>query len=501
MLFRSAMNILNSGKSNLFLSKNFIDIDDSFIGIMGVFALLDLPAVSTEHGFHTTEGRSAELKAATNLILFKKEIKESNNDFNKEILVAQRYSIEDEEEVDYKIQEFLVNKVYRGKVIISNASSKKLNLDLLIQIPQGSLPLGNSLYQRSYSLTINPYTIIDKTYNFYFPNPGKFKHYPANVSVNSVVIAKATTETLIVVEKRTKIDHKNFKDIVSTNNHNLIIKYLRENPIDGIKEFSWDYLYWMLKDKTFFDLLANLMKEQHRYDDTLWSYSLLHKHREDMIIEYLNSDNRLKSQCGYYFDSGLLKVRPCDSDMWHLDYYPLINPRAHKNLALVNNNQPLILNEEFYKTYKRFIIYLLEKPKLDLYDKINLAYYFILQDRINEAISVFSQIDFDTEISIGTKLKLQYDYMDAYLDFYRGAPEYNRARNIVLNYINHPISSWRLLFIDMDQQLKEYDGLEIEEKLDIEEEERKERSQKKLLKSEPQFDISLNNKEIGRAHV
>ena len=49
-----AMNILNSGKSNLFLSKNFIDIDDSFIGIMGVFALLDLPISLIVIGFMLT---------------------------------------------------------------------------------------------------------------------------------------------------------------------------------------------------------------------------------------------------------------------------------------------------------------------------------------------------------------------------------------------------------------------------------------------------------------
>ena len=484
-----------SDKPKPFLNKDFVNVCNNFTGVMGVLSLLDLPPISLEHGFRTTEGRSAELKAASNLIIFKKEIKECPSDIRKDILVAQRYINSSNEKDDSKIEEFLVNQVYETSVIITNISSKKLDFDLLIQIPEGSLPVGPSPYQTSYPIALENYKTTSKSYKFYFPSPGKFKHFPANISIDSTVVAKATTEILNVVIEKSKISYENFREVVSTGDYDLIIKFLKEKPLDGIKEFSWNDLYWLLKDRKFFDMIVKLLKEQYRFEQIVWSYSIFHKHREDLVIEYLNYFEHIKKNCGYYFDSKLLSVRPINSGMWHLDYFPLVNPRAHKNIkSSTSEVQPMILNENLYQTYKRFILYLIEKPIWDLSDKVNLSYYLILQDRVTEAIAVFSKIT-EAEIKEKDNLKLQYDYMSAYLDFYSGAPEFKNARKIVASYLNYPVISWRLLFLDIDQQLKEYDGASIEESLE-EEEERKERTQKKPIKEEPQLDISLVGKEL-----
>jgi len=476
-----------------FLSSNFIYTCNNLTEIMAALAMLDLPFVSPEHGYRTTEGRSVELKAANNLIIFNKEVKETKEDISNNVLVAQKYVSTDNRNDDSKIEEFLVNRVYEGQVIITNISSKKLDFDLLIQIPQGALPLGSSPYQKSYPITLKEYVTTLKTYLFYFPNVGKYKHSPASVSMNSVVIAKAPTEVLNVVTEKTKISHENFRDVVSTGNYELIIKFLKDRPIEGIKEFNWDDVLWLAKDPEFFYPFIKLMKMQHRFEHTFWSYSLFHKGSEELVIDFLNAQKHLKRQCGYYFDSKLFTVRPIDSGIRHLDYYPLVNPRAHKNLAnTIDNPQPMILNEQFYETYKAFILYLIEKPEWDLIDNMNLIHYLILQDRVTEAIQRFNKIKERPKET----LKLQYDYTAAYLDFYTGAPEFKKAREIVAEYIKYPVLSWRLLFADIDQQLKEYDGVVIDEKMEIDEEERKERSQKKELESEAQLDISLDGKEL-----
>ena len=305
----------------------------------------------------------------------------------------------------------------------------------------------------------------------------------------------------VVVEK-SKISEENFREIVCTGNHDYILKFLKQKPIDTIMGFSWNDVYWMLpQSESFYNALLNLFKEQARYDPVVWSYSLLYKNDESTISEYLNSIEYYKSSIGFYFDSSLVSVRPIDSNIAHLDYYPLMNPRAHKISAFSTSahggTQKLILNTSLYNTYQKFIFYLIEKKDWDIIDKMNLVYYLILQDRIKEALNVYGRINADKEIGAEGTLRLQYDYMSAYLDFYTGGPEFKIARKIVDSYINYPVITWRLMFLDMDQQLKEYDGQETEEIPETTQEERKDvGGKRKAISVEPQLSVVLDGKDL-----
>mmetsp|Transcript_24060 Transcript_24060/g.21084 ORF Transcript_24060/g.21084 Transcript_24060/m.21084 type:complete len:105 (+) Transcript_24060:2812-3126(+) len=54
--------------------------------------------------------------------------------------------------------------------------------------------------------------------------------------------------------------------------------------------------------------------------------------------------------------------------------------------------------------------------------------------------------------------QLQYDYFAAYLDFYTGSPDFKIAREVSARYKDYPILSWRSLFVDVANQLAEFDG-------------------------------------------
>ena len=85
-----------------------------------------------------------------------------------------------------------------------------------------------------------------------------------------------------------------------------------------------------------------------------------------------------------------------------------------------------------------------------------LVYYLQLQDRIKEAISLFKTITPPEDLG---SLKVQYDYCQAYFDFFTGAEEnYLVARRIVQQYDNFPIRQWRMMFLAILDQLNEYDG-------------------------------------------
>ena len=54
---------------------------------------------------------------------------------------------------------------------------------------------------------------------------------------------------------------------------------------------------------------------------------------------------------------------------------------------------------------------------------------------------------------------MQYDYLNAYFDFFGDSSEgYKLARTIVRKYEDYPVSSWRLMFLEILEQLNEYDG-------------------------------------------
>ena len=144
-----------------------------------------------------------------------------------------------------------------------------------------------------------------------------------------------------------------------------------------------------------------------------------------------------------------------------LEYNPMINARAHK---IGQSGRHQILNKTFRETYDKFLTGKAIKPVLSFEDKMVFVYYLQLQDRINEAIELFEtfeapQPDPDDTAGKMSTLLMQYDYLSAYFDFFTGADDgYKRARRIVQDYDNHPVSHWRMMFMAIQDQLDEFDG-------------------------------------------
>ena len=71
---------------------------------------------------------------------------------------------------------------------------------MLLQIPQGALPVQNGFYTRGFPVRLEPYATRTMEYFFYFPEPGSFAHYPVHVAQNEEVIARAEAFVFNVVE-------------------------------------------------------------------------------------------------------------------------------------------------------------------------------------------------------------------------------------------------------------------------------------------------------------
>ena len=121
-----------------------------------------------------------------------------------------------------------------------------------------------------------------------------------------------------------------------------------------------------------------------------------------------------------------------------------------------------------------------------------------LQDRVSEAIQLFKTVPLEALPEDGT-LCIQHDYMSAYFDFFTGQEQgFKVARRIVQKYEEYPILAWRMPFLDILDQLNEYDGeidMDEEEKLgDMGEEQRKQKI-KKLIKKVPSLTFEISEKD------
>jgi len=102
----------------------------------------------------------------------------------------------------------------------------------------------------------------------------------------------------------------------------------------------------------------------------------------------------------------------------------------------MDESKSKILNLEFRKSYSNFLRYLLQVKQKKEHHYLTLCYYFILQDRIEEAVAQFAHLNKNCD---KIEHQLQYDYMAAYLDMSVGYPIFAQARKISKKYLDYPI--------------------------------------------------------------
>ncbi len=68
---------------------------------------------------------------------------------------------------------------------------------------------------------------------FYFPKTGIYKHFPTNVSVDRLVVAKAPPTTLKVQRSQTRVNEDDFDDILATGSIPNILNFMRTKNIQS----------------------------------------------------------------------------------------------------------------------------------------------------------------------------------------------------------------------------------------------------------------------------
>ncbi|MBE2287260.1 MAG: hypothetical protein IAE77_27650 [Prosthecobacter sp.] len=476
-----------AGSKGGFVSPNFAEACHSFPEMMLALAVLDLPFEAPKH---TTKAENGQFTftAGGPCILFHKEIKPVDGDKSAQgqLLVSQsffrqgdRYRMEGNEKFEkYVTDEFLTGVTYGANVVVTNPTSSRVKAAVLLQIPQGALPILGSKATDSKQVRLEPYTTQTFEYHFYFPAVSakagvKFAHFPVNVGG-----AAAKPMEFNVVAKLTQVDKASWDYVSQNSTEAEVFAFLEQNNLEAL---DLERVAWRCKQGDFYQKLVGFMNQHHVGNDAVFSYAFLHNDAA-MLGQLLKDDDGY----GPYFASKLLTIEPIELRSYeHLEYSPLVNQRAHRLGSEWRIANPAVLQQ-----YTQLLTALAHKPQLDAMDSMSVVYHLFLQDRVEEALARFKAID-------ATKLptRLQHDYFQCYAAFYEG--DVAAARGVASKRLagSELPPRWKTLFSDVLTQTDEIDGKATKPEKPNQPD--REAQQGALTATEPGFDFKVEKQTIS----
>jgi hypothetical protein len=154
--------ILKEKKYKDFLSKYILYDVDNICELIWIISIFDLPIQSIKHEYKRNESnnRMIIITPNSNLLLFTKEICEAKIELNNKLLISQNlinvshpnsYGTDDENNI-------MIGDTYNHEIILTNISNKKLDFDIFVQIPEGSVPLNKTYYTETHRILLDSFS-------------------------------------------------------------------------------------------------------------------------------------------------------------------------------------------------------------------------------------------------------------------------------------------------------------------------------------------------------
>ncbi len=250
-----------------------------------------------------------------------------------------------------------------------------------------------------------------------------------------------------VIAEPTEIDTRSWAYVSQNGTADQVLDYLKTGNLQRI---DLALIAFRMKDQGFFQQAIDTLHHRLAYNDVLWSYGLKHDDRA-AINQYLQHADNFLAQCGPWLECELVNIRPVARHWYqHREYWPLVNARVHQL-----GPERRILNDAIWNQYHQLLAILARHPRLDDEARLAMTGYYLLQDRVAEALGQFERVNVENTAS-----RLQADYLAAYLAMYESQPE--RAAEIASPYQQYPVQRWRELFAAVLAQVNEIRGGETE---------------------------------------
>jgi hypothetical protein len=486
------LDFARAGDDKAFLSKHFALATRHVNEMLLALALLDLPFEASDH---TTNGTWAfpgrlTITTASHALLVRRELRVAERDeAGRPLLVEQkvfradeRYRYEGNRRYEsYVDGELLTHVVYGSQVVISNPTSQPRSLELLLQIPEGAIPVANGLKTAGLDISLPALGSVMREVFFYFPDVGDFPMYPGHVSSEGRFLASGEPRTLHVVSEPSTVDESSWDYVSQRGTLGDVLEYIAgSNP----GRLDLDRIAWRMRDEAAFQKILEVLRERHIFSSSLWAYALLHADTK-ATEELLQMDSSFLAQCGPVLDSPLVTINPVQRRLYeHVEFAPLVNERIH-----TFGGERRILNAGFAAQYRSFLDITARRPQLGADDWLEVTYYLLLQDRVEEALAAFSRVP-----RHAVEARMQHDYAAAYLDFYTS--EHALARGLAEPYRDYSVPHWRDRFLDVLSQLDEAGGAAVV----VVDPDNLMQSQTALAAQEPSLEISVSDGRVALWH-
>ncbi|TYZ66308.1 hypothetical protein PybrP1_010303 [[Pythium] brassicae (nom. inval.)] len=463
-------------------------------------AVLDLPmsaSGSTEIRLVSPGGSKVELRPHSDVILYSQSIEGGAcaDEPNSTLILKQKIVNNAASEAS-AVLEFVVSVTYTCVVNASNVGSSELSsVNLLLQIPHGSIPLGSeSFYMKSYVVDIPANHTTTKTVSFYFPETGEFEQFPAHAAVDGKVVAWADsvqTQSIRVLLQPTQVDLTSWSDVSARGSLDDVVGYLSTHR--DMLRVDLSLLVWRCTDEAFYRGLTAFLRGKVVYDERIWKYAFVHRDSTGMR-EFLSSSSSLMESVGrgvetsLFADTELYKYESCFSVFDHTEFGPFLHRRVHKVSGTVaavpqaastrlfgaatsgGSNAARgarILNKSAREFYRSLCQRLGHFAALDGKHLLVLTHFMLAFNRLEDALALFARLEaLPAFKKADVKRSVQYDYVDAYLDLFRVSEDdeaaFSAARRNVAKHKTHPHARWRERFVRLGEFVAEYDHYRVQ---------------------------------------
>jgi len=349
-------------------------------------------------------------------------------------------------------QELVIGTPYRSRVVLTNPTGNLMRVQILMQIPQGAIPLeaGRNVTVREFQLA--PFSTQETSHVFYFPAAGEFQHYGARASSLGKYLAHAESSAVRVLDAPLSVDDTSWEYIAAWGSNQQVLVALEKA---NIAKIDLGLIAWRMSDQAFWKQVLDKLDGIGVYHPTLWGYAL--RHRDEVRMkELLEAQEPIVQSVSPYFDTKWMHVDLETRLRYeHLDFRPIVVARTHRL-----GPQWKILNDGLASQYRELLNLLSYQPKILPRQRLSLAYYQLIQNRTDEALANFKRVD--REVLVGdsktTEAQMQYDYFDAYFAMRTG--QFDRARAIADRYQEYPVPRWNEWFKTIADQIREREAIQ-----------------------------------------
>lgn len=433
------------------LSAHLLKAHGSLTEVLVALAFSGLPFEAEGEATEEPDGPAITLASASPALLVTEQILPAEDaDDDRPLLISQqfyrpddRYRHEGNEQIEKFITgEFIRRVVYGGRVTLTNPTANRRRLNVLMQIPLGAIPVQNGFYTDDRDVLLEPYTTRTIEFHFYFPFSGEFAQFPAHAAADEAIIGRAERRLFNVVDAPTEIDRTSWAWISQYGEPDEVVTFLETH---NLHRLELNEMAWRLRDREFFTRVADLLASRLHFHDTTFSYAIHHQDVERARVWLPRS--RMAERVGPVLVSPLLDIDPVERKTYeHLEYDPLVNPRAHAVGATRT-----ILNPAVNQQYRAYLGNAAYIGDLDARDRLGLVYYLLLQDRLSEARDQIARID-----DGGLHERLQTDYLRAWMSLRE--LDLDGALALATPHLEHPVPRWRSRFTALHNAVLEARG-------------------------------------------